>query len=105
MGPAYGIWYKTMGQEGEAPTAELKALMDLYDAYRATADPTEQLRLARQIVRDTTTQLNVIQTCGQPPSPVVVKNYFQNVADQHTSDWLIMTPGTQDPSHYWMEPH
>jgi peptide/nickel transport system substrate-binding protein len=105
MGPAYGIWYKTMGQEGEAPTPELKALMDLYDAYRATVDPDEQLRLARQIVRDTTTQLNVIQTCGQAPSPVVVKNYFHNVAEQHTSDWLIMTPGTQDPSHYWMEPH
>jgi predicted metal-dependent enzyme (double-stranded beta helix superfamily) len=79
--------------------------MDLYDAYRATVDPAEQLRLARQIVRDTTTQLNVIQTCGQAPSPVVVKNYFHNVAEQHTSDWLIMTPGTQDPSHYWMEPH
>ena len=105
MGPAYGIWYKTMGKEGEEPTPELKALMDLYDAYRATVDPAEQLRLARQIVRDTTTQLNVIQTCGQAPSPVVVKNYFHNVQEQHTSDWLIMTPGTQDPSHFWMEPH
>jgi peptide/nickel transport system substrate-binding protein len=105
MGPSYGIWYKTMGKEGEAPNPELKALMDLYDAYRGTVDPAEQLRLARQIVRDTTMQLNVIQTCGQAPSPVVVKNYFHNVQDQHTSDWLIMTPGTQDPSHYWMEPH
>ena len=105
MGPAYGIWYKTMGQEGEAPTPEIKALMDLYDAYRGTVDPDEQLRLARQIVRDTTMQLNVIQTCGQAPSPVVVKSYFHNVSEQHTSDWLIMTPGTQDPSHFWMEPH
>ena len=50
-------------------------------------------------------QLNVIQTCGQAPSPVVVKNYFHNVQDQHTSDWLIMTPGTMDPSHFWMDPH
>jgi peptide/nickel transport system substrate-binding protein len=105
MGPAYGIWYKTMGAEGEEPTPELKAIMDLYDQYRATVDPGEQLRLAKQIVRDTTMQLNVIQTCGQAPSPVVVKNYFHNVQDQHTSDWLIMTPGTQDPSHFWMEPH
>jgi hypothetical protein len=47
----------------------------------------------------------VIQTCGMAPGPVVVKNYFHNVGEDHTSDWLIMTPGTQDPSHYWMDPH
>jgi peptide/nickel transport system substrate-binding protein len=103
MAPAYGIWYKTMGAEGEEPTPELKALMDLYDAYRATVDPEEQLDLAKQIVRDTTMQLNVIQTAGMAPSPVVVKNYFNNVPKDHTSDWLIMTPGTQDPCHYWIE--
>jgi hypothetical protein len=39
------------------------------------------------------------------PAPTIVKNYFHNVAKEHTSDWLIMTPGTQDPSHYWMEEH
>jgi len=27
------------------------------------------------------------------------------VAETHTSDWITMTPGTQDPSHYWMDPH
>ncbi|HSJ53048.1 MAG TPA: ABC transporter substrate-binding protein [Anaerolineae bacterium] len=104
MAPAYGIWYKTGGTDGEEPNAELKALMDLYDQYRATVDPAEQLKLAKQIVRETTTSLNVIQTCGESPAPVVVKNYFHNVGENHTSDWIIMTPGTQDPSHYWMDP-
>jgi peptide/nickel transport system substrate-binding protein len=103
--PAFGIWYKTGGKEGEEPTAELKALMDLYDQYRSTVDPKEQLKLAKEIVRTTTMSLNVIQTAGMAPGPVVVKNYFHNVAKNHTSDWIIMTPGTQDPSHYWMEPH
>jgi hypothetical protein len=37
------------------------------------------------------------------PSPTVVKNNFHNVAKEHTSDWLIMTPGTLDPSHFWIE--
>ena len=105
MAPSFGTWYKTQGKEGEEPTPELKELMGLYDDYRATVDPGEQLRIAREIVRKTTMQLNVIQTAGMAPGPVVVKNYFHNVAKEHTSDWLIMTPGTQDPSHYWMEPH
>ncbi len=31
MAPAFGIWYKTEGKEGQEPTAELKGLMGLYD--------------------------------------------------------------------------
>jgi peptide/nickel transport system substrate-binding protein len=104
MAPAFGIWYKTAGAEGEEPNAELKALMDLYDQYRGTADATEQLQIAKDLVRETTTSLNVIQTCGMAPGPVLVKNYFHNVSPNHTSDWLIMTPGTMDPSHFWMDP-
>jgi hypothetical protein len=57
------------------------------------------------MVRLTSTNLNVIETCGMAPGPVVVKDYFHNVMDDHTSDWIIMTPGTQDPSHFWMDPH
>jgi peptide/nickel transport system substrate-binding protein len=103
MAPAFGIWYKTAGAEGEEPTPELKELMDLYDAYRGTVDPDEQLSIARELVRKTTMQLNVIQTAGMSPAPVIVKNNFHNVAKEHTSDWLIMTPGTLDPSHFWIE--
>ena len=105
MAPAFGIWYKTAGAEGEEPNAELKALMDLYDQYRGTVNPDEQLAIAKELVRTATTSLNVIETAGMSPGPVVVKNYFHNVMDDHTSDWLIMTPGTMDPSHFWMEPH
>jgi peptide/nickel transport system substrate-binding protein len=105
MAPAFGIWYKTGGKEGEAPNADLKQVMDLYDQYRATVDPAEQLKIGKEMVRLTSTNLNVIQTCGGSPGPVVVKNYFHNVAENHTSDWIVMTPGTQDPAHYWMDPH
>lgn len=103
MAPSFGIWYKTMGKEGEEPTPELKELMDLYDDYRATVDPDDQLEIAKKIVRLSTERLNVIQTCGMAPGLVVVKNYFHNVQEHHTSDWLIMTPGTMDPCHFWME--
>lgn len=105
MAPAFGIWYKTVGKEGEAPSAEMKELMDLYDQYRGTVDRTEQKEIGQKIVKLTTERLNVIQTAGMAPQPVVVKNYFHNVAETHTSDWITMTPGTQDPSHYWMDPH
>jgi peptide/nickel transport system substrate-binding protein len=103
MAPAFGTWYKTAGAEGEEPTPELKELMDLFDQYKVTVDPNDQLAIAKEIVNKTTTRLNVIGTAGMAPAPVIVKNGFHNVAPAHTSDWLIMTPGTQDPSHFWME--
>jgi peptide/nickel transport system substrate-binding protein len=103
MAPSFGIWYKTKGKEGEAPNAEMKELMDLYDAYRGSVDSAKQVEIGKQLVRLTTERLNVVGTIGMTPVLAVVKNNFHNVAKEHTSDWLIMTPGTQDPSHYWME--
>jgi peptide/nickel transport system substrate-binding protein len=103
MGPAFGDWYKSGGTTGEAPNAGLKELMDLYDQYRGTVDPAEQLRIAKELVRKTTMALNVIQTAGMSPGPVVVMNNFMNVMDEHVSDWIIMTPGTMDPSHFWID--
>ena len=103
MAPAYGIYYKTGGKEGLAPSAEMKALQDLYDQYRGTVDPAEQTKIAKQIVKISTEQLVAIGTIGEAPAPVVVKNNFNNVSSDHTSDWLIMTPGTMDPCHFWMD--
>ena len=103
MAPSFGTWYKTAGKEGEAPNKELKELMDLYDQYRATVDGKQQLELARKIVLLTTERLNVVQTVGMAPGLAIVKKGFHNVQKEHTSDWLIMTPGTMDPSHFWME--
>ena len=103
MAPAYGTYYKTAGKEGEAPSAEMKELQDLYNQYRATVDTKEQTEIAKQIVKLSTERLNVIGTVGEAPVLVVIKNNFHNVSDQHTADWLIMTPGTMDPSHFWIE--
>lgn len=103
MAPAYGTFYKTGGKEGLEPSAEMKELQDLYDQYRATVDPAEQTKIAKQIVKLSTERLDAIGTIGEAPALVIIKNNFHNVSDSHTSDWLIMTPGTMDPSHFWIE--
>ena len=75
--------------------------MDLYDEYRRTPDPARQLEIGKEIVKMATEQLWAIGTVGLVPNPVVVKNNFMNVGAKHTADWIIMTPGTQDPAHYY----
>lgn len=101
MAPAYGIWYKSGGMDGLEPSAELKAAMDLYDEYKGTTDSARQLEIGKELVRMSTTGLWTIGTVGMVPNAVVVRNNFMNVAPNHTSDWIIMTPGTQDPAHFY----
>jgi peptide/nickel transport system substrate-binding protein len=101
MGPAFGIWYKSGGEQGEEPPAFIKEVMDLYDQYKATSDSAAQVEIGKQIVRISTEQLFTIGTVGMVPTPVVVQNNFMNVPDMHTADWIIMTPGTLDPAHFY----
>ncbi len=101
MGPAFGLWYNTGGTDGEEPPAEIKEVMDLYDQYKVTTDAAQQVEIGKQIVRIASTKLFVIGTVGLVPTPVVVKNNFMNVPDKHTADWIIMTPGTLDPAHFY----
>jgi peptide/nickel transport system substrate-binding protein len=101
MAPAFGIWYKTGGAEGEEPTAELKAAMDLYDEYKSTIDPARQVEIGKELVRMSTEQIWTLGTVGMVPNPVVVKNNFMNVSENHTADWIIMTPGTMNPAQFY----
>ncbi|MCG8352272.1 MAG: ABC transporter substrate-binding protein [Chloroflexales bacterium] len=104
MGPLYGIWYKSSGELGEAPPAHFKELMDLYDAYRGTIDPAEQAEIAKEIVRLASERLYAIGTVGEAPNLVVIKNNIKNVIEEDfTADWIIMAPGTQDPSQYYFD--
>lgn len=102
MAPAFGIWYKTAGEQGEEPTPEFKKAMDLFDEYRATVDSARQIEIGKELVKISSENLWTIGTVGLVPGPVVVKDNFMNVIeDGFTADWIIMSPGTQDPSHYY----
>ncbi len=103
MGPSFGIWYKSGGAEGEEPPAHFKEAMDLYDQYRTTVDPEQQVQIGKDIVRLSTEQLFTIGTVGMSPALVIAKNNFHNVIldPSFVSDWIIMSPGTQDPSHFY----
>jgi peptide/nickel transport system substrate-binding protein len=103
MAPAYGTWFKSGGAQGIEPTGEFKAMMDLYAEYKTSIDPARQLEICQDIVRNATENLWTIGTVGLVPNPVVVKNNFKNVSPNHTADWIIMTPGTMDPAHFYFE--
>ncbi len=103
MGPTFGMWYKSGGKLGDEPPSHFKEVMNLYDQYKASVNPAEQLKIAREIVRRSTEGLFTVGTVGISPGLVVIKDNFHNVMEHHTSDWLVFTPGTQNPPQFWIE--
>lgn len=102
MAPAFGTWYKTGGTQGTEPNEEFAAAMDLYDEFRSTIDPERQIEIGTELVRMSSERLWTLGTVGLTPNPVVVHNNFMNVAENHTADWIIMTPGTLDPAQFFL---
>ena len=103
MAPAYGIWYKTGGQKGEKPEGKLYEAMQLFEQFKATIDPVKQVEIGKQMIRMASEEAWTIATVGMSPAPVVVKNNFRNVPEKFTQDWIIMSPGTLDPSHFFFK--
>jgi peptide/nickel transport system substrate-binding protein len=103
MAPAFGVWYKTGGKDGIKPTGKLAEVQALFDQFKGTVDQKKQLELGKQMVKIAVEEVWTIQTVGMSPVPVVVKNNFRNVPDKFTQDWIIMSPGTLDPSHFFFK--
>lgn len=101
MAPAFGLWYKTEGEEGMEPTTEFRVAMELYDEYKLTTNFDRQLEIGQELVRMATENLWTIGTVGLVPNAVVVKDNFMNVLESHTADWIIMTPGTMHPEQFY----
>ena len=102
-GPQFGVWYQTGGQSGEEPPEALLEGQAIFNEILATVDSEKQNELGRELVRNATENMWVINVTGKMPAPVLVKNNFKNVwADSdYSSSWIAMSPGNQDPSTYY----
>ena len=103
--PKVGLWYKTGGKEGEAPTGPMTALLDLYDAIKKEPDLNERHKLVQEAVK-----IHIkdgpfhIGTVGRRPYPVIVKNTFHNVPDEGIlGPWAIVAPAISFPEQYFIE--
>ncbi len=101
--PQYGIWYQTGGASGEEPPDSIKEGQAILDEILRTVDGEKQAELGKELVRNATENMWVINVTGKMPLPVLVKNNFKNVwADpSYSASWIAMSPGNQDPSTYY----
>jgi peptide/nickel transport system substrate-binding protein len=104
-GPQFGIWYQTGGASGEEPPEIMKKGQELFNEIMVTTDFDTQNALGRELVRDATENMWVINIVGQLPVPLVIKNNFKNVWEgpDYVSSWIVMTPGNQNPPTYYFD--
>lgn len=104
-GPQFGIWYQTGGVSGEEPPEHLKVGQEIYNEILRTVDAEAQAELGKELVRNATENMWVINVAGRAPVPLLVKNNFKNVwtGQDYTSSWISMTPGNQNPATYYFD--
>ena len=103
MAPAYGVYRKTNGAQGEKPTGKFAEVLDLYTQFKATTDQAKQTEIGKQIIKMAVEEVWTIQTVGMSPVPEIVKNNMRNVPEKYTQDWIFMSPGNLDPSHFFFK--
>jgi len=99
--PEWGVWYHESGAKGEEPTGDARKAQQLYDEFKVTIDPERQIELGREIVRLHAENVWMIGTAGMVPAIVVVKENFRNVPEEAVNDWILMSPGNQDPFQFF----
>ncbi len=101
MAPAFGTYYKTGAAKGERPSQELARYHQFYELFKATVDRDRQVEIGKKLIRMAAEDATTITTVGLVPVPLIVKNNFRNVPEKYTQDWIIMSPGNLDPSHFF----
>lgn len=104
-GPQFGIWFQTNGASGEAPPDSMKRGQELLAEILSTVDPEAQNELGRELVRDATDNMWVINVVGKLPLPLVVSNNMKNVwaTPDYSASWIAMSPGNQNPATYYFD--
>src|SRR6266849_2859883 len=95
LGPLYGRWVATKGQDGVEPSAPIKRIMEIVDQAK-TVGPEQQAKLAQELFRIWVDNLWEVGTVGLTPmvQGVVVTNArFRNVPTTLGNDWPLRSPG------------
>ena len=102
-----GKWYKTGGKEGEAPTGEMKYLLELYAKLSREKDIEKAHKIVHEAIRFHTEKgLFSLGTAANPPSLVIVKDSFRNVPEDPRilGPWAVSGPATSYPESFFFAP-
>ena len=86
------------------PPAEIQRQMDLYDAMRATPDPTRREELLTEMLDIAREQFYVIGVSTQVEAAGVLSRGMRNVPERIRRGWAYPSPAPTNPEQYFLEP-
>ena len=96
-------WWGDGDPRGEEPPAATRRQMELYGELRRTADPGEQTRLMREVLRISAEEFYVMGVAPLPDGYGIVRNDFHNVPDAVPNATAAATPALSNPAQYFIE--
>jgi peptide/nickel transport system substrate-binding protein len=103
VAPAWGLWVESNGEQGEEPSEEMKALLDMH--LRGPSLPeAERNELGQQIYRTIVENMYNIGIVGLSPmvqGVEVINADLRNVPEIAGNDWPLRTPATAFPEQFF----
>ena len=96
----FARWYRSGGEKGTQPPAEMLRALNLFSEIENTIDEQEQIRLFKKIIDINFENLWVIGTVGGIPQLFIVNDNFRNVPEVAVGCWPLRTPGATAPESY-----
>jgi peptide/nickel transport system substrate-binding protein len=103
IGPAYGLWRDTNGEQGKEPTGDMGRALELFDQAVAEVDEEKRIALASQVLDIASEGVWAIGTYLLAKGFFVVKNSFRNVPEAAVSDWILRTPKNTHTEQYFIK--
>ncbi|MGQ9556248.1 MAG: ABC transporter substrate-binding protein [Anaerolineae bacterium] len=99
--PGFAPWATSGGKSGEEPPAELKQLIDWYEALKTEPDPQKRLELGQNILKQHNEMIYVIGACSIDILPMVVKNSMVNVMEKAVGEYRTLHESISWPFQFW----
>jgi len=103
IGPAFGLWRDTGGEQGTEPTGDMAEALELFDQAVAEVDEEKRIELASQVLDIASENVWAIGTYLLAKGFFVVKNNFRNVPEDAVSDWILRTPKNTHTEQYFIK--
>jgi peptide/nickel transport system substrate-binding protein len=103
IGPAFGLWRDTNGEQGKEPTGDMAKALELFDQAVAEVDEEKRIALASQVLDIASEGVWSMGTYLLAKGFFLVKNNFHNVPESAVSDWILRTPKNTHTEQYFKQ--
>lgn len=103
IGPAFGLWRDTNGEQGKEPTGDMAQALQLFDEAVAEVDEEKRIALASQVLDIASEGVWAIGTYLLAKGFFIVNNNFRNVPESAVSDWILRTPKNTHTEQYFIK--